>query len=583
MAHSLKHISRYSVEQRLLSYLLVLFALMSMQVFLVFLLLSPLKFPLVWSRTEMALMPFLSQLNIGLSTFILAACMAVFMTSCGALLYLKRCIRGDLIDPILISSKAFNIYAQLVNLNRSAKRQHKVNILFNQLEVHNNNLKSDELAELSAITISLIEAQEKSDINIRQKAAALQKAQDTQNQFLANMSHEIRTPLNGVIGLSASLLQESMSDTQCEKVETIKQSSEHLLKILNTLFDVAQGNEDKLMLESYEFDLHRTIKDVIHLLASEARLKNIQLKSKVSDLVPRHVKGDGQRLSQVLIQLVENAIKFTQLGSVELLVSLEKGFASINNISGQGLQIKFTVIDTGMGITESKQKQLFKAFTQDDFSNTRKYGGLGLGLTVSRQIVDLMGGSIAIDSNYGQGSEFSFSVPFDVVENSTAVNEASVGIDSGLAVKVPLNILVAEDDEVNQTVVELLFEEMGYQIDIVENGEKACYAVKDKNYDLIFMDLHMPKMDGLEATQHILEFSRDGTIGCQPVIIALTASIMEQTRKECFHVGMKDFMNKPIDAYILQSILKKWSSPLNIEVGTDVKKPVVSNLTSVLH
>ncbi len=583
MAHSLKHISRYSVEQRLLSYLLVLFALMSMQVFLVFLLLSPLKFPLVWSRTEMALMPFLSQLNIGLSTFILAACMVVFMTSCGALLYLKRCIRGDLIDPILISSKAFNIYAQLVNLNRSAKRQHKVNILFNQLEVHNNNLKSDELAELSAITISLIEAQEKSDINIRQKAAALQKAQDTQNQFLANMSHEIRTPLNGVIGLSASLLQESMSDTQCEKVETIKQSSEHLLKILNTLFDVAQGNEDKLMLESYEFDLHRTIKDVIHLLASEARLKNIQLKSKVSDLVPRHVKGDGQRLSQVLIQLVENAIKFTQLGSVELLVSLEKGFASINNISGQGLQIKFTVIDTGMGITESKQKQLFKAFTQDDFSNTRKYGGLGLGLTVSRQIVDLMGGSIAIDSNYGQGSEFSFSVPFDVVENSTAVNEASVGIDSGLAVKVPLNILVAEDDEVNQTVVELLFEEMGYQIDIVENGEKACYAVKDKNYDLIFMDLHMPKMDGLEATQHILEFSRDGTIGCQPVIIALTASIMEQTRKECFHVGMKDFMNKPIDAYVLQSIVKKWSSPLNIEVGTDVKKPVVSNLTSVLH
>ena len=531
----------------------------------------------------MALMPFLSQLNIGLSTFILAACMVVFMTSCGALLYLKRCIRGDLIDPILISSKAFNIYAQLVNLNRSAKRQHKVNILFNQLEVHNNNLKSDELAELSAITISLIEAQEKSDINIRQKAAALQKAQDTQNQFLANMSHEIRTPLNGVIGLSASLLQESMSDTQCEKVETIKQSSEHLLKILNTLFDVAQGNEDKLMLESYEFDLHRTIKDVIHLLASEARLKNIQLKSKVSDLVPRHVKGDGQRLSQVLIQLVENAIKFTQLGSVELLVSLEKGFASINNISGQGLQIKFTVIDTGMGITESKQKQLFKAFTQDDFSNTRKYGGLGLGLTVSRQIVDLMGGSIAIDSNYGQGSEFSFSVPFDVVENSTAVNEASVGIDSGLAVKVPLNILVAEDDEVNQTVVELLFEEMGYQIDIVENGEKACYAVKDKNYDLIFMDLHMPKMDGLEATQHILEFSRDGTIGCQPVIIALTASIMEQTRKECFHVGMKDFMNKPIDAYVLQSILKKWSSPLNIEVGTDVKKPVVSKLTSVLH
>ncbi len=557
MAHQTKH----SVDQRLQRYLSFM-SLLMVQIGLVLVftwpVLNELVLSLVAPLTPLSLS---AGVTLSLNTFLLTASVLILCVFLFSALKIRQCYRNDLIDPILISSKALNIYAQLVNLNRGSKRQSQVNELFNKIEAHNRSIKSKELSELSDITTSLLEAQEKADLDIRQKAQALEKAQDAQNQFLANMSHEIRTPLNGVIGLSASLLQESISDQQCEKVETIKQSSEHLLKILNTLFDVAQGNDKQLELEEYEFDLHRTIHDIVHLLMGEATKKNIHLGSKISDLVPRHVKGDGHRLSQVLIQLLDNGIKFTKLGSVNVLVSLEKGLASLSNNQAskqETLEIKFKVVDTGVGIAEDKRKKLFKAFTQDDLSNTRKYGGVGLGLTVSRQVVELMGGKIKVSSTYGQGSEFSFSVPFAVVENSPAINAEEVGIDEGLAFKMPLSILVAEDDEVNQTVAELLFEEMGYEVDIAENGERACYAAKEKSYDIVFMDLHMPKMDGLEATKHILEFAREGTIEKPPCIIALTASIIEQTRKECFEVGMKDFINKPIDAYVLQEMLIKW-------------------------
>ncbi|KAB2951790.1 response regulator [Heliorestis acidaminivorans] len=399
-------------------------------------------------------------------------------------------------------------------------------------------------------------------------------ANKAKSDFLANMSHEIRTPLNGIYGMTELLLDTPLRVKQKEYAITIRESSELLLTVINDILQFSKIEAGHMEIENIEFELPKLLNVVIDLMRISAGNKNLQLKCFISPGVPSCLYSDPGRLRQILLNLIGNALKFTEEGHVTLQVTLQKDEASQPCIL-------FEVIDTGIGIDDEVQKRLFKPFMQADSSTSRKYGGTGLGLSICKRLLELMGGDIGVTSKVGEGSRFWFTLPLVdapktmqdntlLQENYCKVPPSSCNLtdvdDVAGRVQPEHNfsydgnnklLLLVEDNPINQRLTKMQLEKMGFAIDVVNNGLEALQAVAIKKYNLILMDCQMPEMDGYEATEEIRKKESLGHI--EPInIIAMTACAMEGDREKCLQAGMNDYICKPVKVEQLKHLLIKW-------------------------
>jgi PAS domain S-box-containing protein len=392
----------------------------------------------------------------------------------------------------------------------------------------------------------------------RQTIDALKKAetaQQIQEQFLANMSHEIRTPMNGIQGMTRLLLDTKLSDEQKKYTNIITRSLNDLVVIVNNVLDFSNLKTGKLVLDSIVFDLPETLKELNKYFEQQLVTKKLVFKLVIDENVPQHVKGDSYRLKQLLSNMLGNAIKFTEKGEVVLHVS-----TGIKN--KDRTPIVFTLSDTGIGIEKDKLDTIFESFAQGGKKISSGYGGAGLGLTISKGLIELQGGSISVQSSLGAGSVFTFSIPFGVAqkEEVTAIQNDFTSLLAGT------RILVVEDNTVNQRLIDFVLKKMDIKADLASNGQEAiALCKKNPPYDLIIMDLQMPVMDGYETTIYLRQ-----TMKLTIPIIAMTATVLKEDQERCAEVGMNDFMIKPFDFNDLYSRLSRLL--LHVETVGDVQK-----------
>jgi signal transduction histidine kinase/CheY-like chemotaxis protein len=413
-------------------------------------------------------------------------------------------------------------------------------------------ISQDELGVLVAGINSMLDGIERRDEQLLVAKQAAEDANRAKSRFLAQMSHEIRTPMNGVIGIASLLLKTSLDDKQRKFVHTICRSGESLLSLINDILDFSKIEAGKLELEKLHFNLRQLAEETIDLFSNRADEQEVRLSCFVYSAVPAYVVGDPGRLRQVLMNLLGNALKFTRLGEVSLRVFLESD--TVDN----DVHLRFEVSDSGIGISQDKQREIFTAFSQADGSTTRRFGGTGLGLAICHQLVQMMGGRIGVESKEGQGSTFWFTALFPLGsfhESVAAPDDTQPGRDETFCFNAC--VLVAEDNVTNQIVAQGMLEQLGCSVDIVDNGKEAVTVVAAKNYDFIFMDCQMPVMDGYEATSRIRQMEKKSGAVRIP-IIALTAHAMKGDREHCLAVGMDDYLVKPFTEQQLATILGKW-------------------------
>ena len=385
------------------------------------------------------------------------------------------------------------------------------------------------------------------------KALMLAEAANlAQRDFLSRMSHEIRTPMNVVLGMT-HLAQNAESEAQrLEYLGKIHTSAFLLLGIIDDILDISKIEAGKMIIEAHPFNFMYAIENIRDLMMPRVSEKNLELIISVAENIPEMVIGDSLRISQTLFNIIGNAVKFTITGSVELRVSAHE---ELNN----KLRLRFAIRDTGIGMDAEQQKNVFKPFTQADNSTARKFGGSGLGLSISKSLIELMGGELSVTSVLGEGSEFAFDIiaerhndaEFHAADNAyaDAANQSYEGF----------KLLLAEDNEINQEIAKAVLEAKGFTVDIVNNGQEAIEAFNFKSYDLIFMDIRMPIMDGIESTREIRRIEREnnGTKSAPIPIIAMTANAMEEDKNATYDVGMNGHLAKPIDLDALSKTLYK--------------------------
>jgi two-component system, sensor histidine kinase len=355
-------------------------------------------------------------------------------------------------------------------------------------------------------------------------------ANRSKSMFLANMSHEIRTPLNGILGLLGFLRKRVQTDEQLELMQEIEGLTQNLMAIINDLLDYSKIESDMLYLDEINFNLVNELSEVLAIYRKSAKEKHIQLVSKLDDRIPVYVKGDPVRLKQIIGNILGNAIKFTDRGSVRVSADLVSD-------DGSSSTIKFRITDTGRGIDEIEQSRIWSVFHLGDESYTRQHGGAGLGLTISRKLVSLMNGTIGVSSRLGEGSSFWFTVSL------------KHGVEPNLLnIRNYKKILLVEDNLINQKVAGNSLKNLGFEVDLAENGQVAVEKFRKNTYDLILMDIQMPVMDGITAAKAIRKIEKEEMPLAKPIhIIAITANSMKDDRMKCLEAGMDDYLSKPFN------------------------------------
>ena len=411
------------------------------------------------------------------------------------------------------------------------------------------------------LAASLLERQ-RVEIQLRQAKEAAESADMAKSEFLAVMSHEIRTPMNGVLGFASILKSTPLNEEQREFVDTICTSGESLLVIINDILDFSKIESGMFKLDPRPFDLRDCVDEAVALCMPD-RSRPISLSAVVDPAVPEWVTADIARLRQILVNLINNAVKFTQTGSVEVRVGVEppSGPATPGD-----LLLKFSVTDTGIGIPPDKMGELFKPFSQVDASSTRHYGGTGLGLAICKSLLSLMGGKIWVESKEGVGSTFAFTLAVQAAEPPLA-RQAPPAADwksrAGDPSRQALRILVVEDIPMNQVLTLRLLSDFGHRADKASNGRECLEQMRENPYDLVLMDLHMPEVDGFMATREIRRREKSGARHGRTFICALTANVMKRDRDACMEVGMDHILSKPLRADDLAEVLRKIQTASN--------------------
>jgi signal transduction histidine kinase/CheY-like chemotaxis protein len=393
-------------------------------------------------------------------------------------------------------------------------------------------------------------ALEESNKKLQEARDIAEKATYSKSYFLANMSHEIRTPLNGIIGITELLKQQKIKEEEKELINTLQSCCDLLLNIINDVLDVSKIEAGQLILKPTAFQISNTINTVVAITSAQIRNsgKQLAISVEVENGIQENVLGDENRLKQILVNLISNAIKFTQLGEIKIKLVKEV-------VTADREIITFHISDTGIGIEKADIQLLFQPFSQIQHNHKREYGGTGLGLSICKKLVEMMGGNIWVTSEVGVGSTFSFTLPL-TINKENVVEDAFQNLGQQHSFKKLPIILLAEDNPMNQFVSKKIFSSLGYTIDIAENGLEVLSMMNKKQYDIIFMDVQMPQMDGIEATKKIMSLSSEK----MPIIIAMTANALKEDEQLCFEVGMNDFLAKPFTIQQLKAVLNRWIS-----------------------
>jgi len=387
---------------------------------------------------------------------------------------------------------------------------------------------------------------QKLEEDLRKAKEIAEDSTRTKSEFLASMSHEIRTPMNGIIATASLLKSTNLDETQRDYLEIIDFSANNLLTIINDILDISKIEAGQITLESIDFNLHNIIYETVKLLRAKAEEKEIRFSGHIHESVPLYAKGDPIRFKQIIINLLNNAIKFTHKGSVTI---------DVETIESGQKQRKYLikVIDTGIGIPENAKDKIFNDYIQADPATTRLYGGTGLGLSISKKLVELMNGEIGFESTENEGSTFWFTCVFDIGKEPPYDLEYSSPSQNGNLNK--LYVLVAEDNLVNQKVAIATLKKMGCRIEIADNGKIAYDLHRINRYDVILMDVQMPVMDGFESTKLIREYEKQQRFEKKVKIIAMTANAMKEDRLRCLESGMDEYISKPFKTMELSKIL----------------------------
>jgi signal transduction histidine kinase/CheY-like chemotaxis protein len=471
----------------------------------------------------------------------------------------------NVLNGLLAMPYAFGLFMIARRVNKDARagilQELEINQLVDELYASN-----DETRIANEVLRKEIEIRARVEADLRDAKDLAESANRAKSQFLANMSHEIRTPMHGVLGMTELLLETSLSDRQLEFVRVIRSSGNNLLRIINDILDFSRIEAGKLEMETIDFDLRQVMKGVIELFSERAQAAGLELTLEVDARVPTRLRGDPERLRQVFSNLIGNAIKFTPRGKVEVR-------AQEVRTEADRVMLHIEVSDTGIGIEAAIQDRIFEPFRQADGSTTRRYGGTGLGLSICKQIVELQGGRIGVRSAPGSGSVFWFEIPFALqAPNPPAPQPARQEAPPPAALEAAApprggprpagRLLVAEDNQINQLMAQAMLAKLGWECDLVENGEEAINALRSKQYAGVLMDCQMPVMDGYEAARVIrVQEERAGQVRRLP-IIALTAHAMEGDKEKCLQAGMDGYLSKPYSLESLEQALQRVFAPV---------------------